>query len=313
MSMDDEPSPPTGSLRAGHGESLPIWFQVWGSRGSRNQVGSRIGNSTSCYSLAVGQDLFVFDAGSGLLALSAALAEEPRLKAITRVHLLVTHAHWDHWDGLKDAEWMWRKNNGLALSILAPKEAHAAIAAVFEPPSFVRLEVLAMGTLASLRFVELAAGDSCDLPGAKLEVLALHHYSGMGTERRYLDTLGYRLVVNGGPTVVYMCDHEPTESTRDLEDAALASADLAVVDASYGDCVEHAFGHGSIESATHLALRHPTVRLLAAHHGPLRTDDEIENAARRHASKLNRFGIACEGATEIWDASARRFVPISST
>ncbi len=288
---------------------MPTLFHIWGSRGSRNAVGSQIGNRTSCYSLAVGNDLFVFDAGSGLVPLSSALRTDERLGRVERIHLLVSHAHVDHWEGLKDAEWMWRKNSGLELTILGPAEALEAIGRVFEPPSFVPLEILAIGTLANLALVELEAGASVQLPGATLEPVALHHYSGIAPDRRYLDTLGFRLAVEGGPTVAYLCDHEPTGETSEMERRVVASADLAVVDASYSDVADHAFGHGSVESVAALARAFPQARILAAHHGPLRADAEIEAAAARHASGLDRFALAREGATERWDSASRRFVP----
>lgn len=307
---DDAADSPSGSEGAEPGTSLPTQFHIWGSRGSRNALGSRIGNSTSCYSLAVGSELFVFDAGSGLLRLSAALRTDERLTHIERVHLIVSHAHWDHWEGLKDAEWMWRKDNGVELSILGPKEALDTIRLVCEPPSFIRLETLAIGTLASLAFVELKAGASFPLPGATLEALALHHYSGIAPNRRYLETLGYRLVVDGGPTIAYLCDHEPTDDSFEMERQTVSSADLSIIDASYSDIAEHSFGHGSVESAARLARALPDARVLIAHHGPLRTDEEIEDAVARHASDLAQLAIAVEGATEQWDTSTGRFTPL---
>jgi len=287
---------------------LPTRFQIWGARGSRNSIGSRIGNSTSCYSLAVGADLYVFDAGSGLLPLSAALTTDDRLGHIKRVHLLVSHSHWDHWEGLKDADWMWRKGNGIELTIFGPAEALKAIHQVCGPPSFVPLDILALGTLASLGIEEVSAGTTFQLPGASVEALGLHHYSGISPNRCYLDTLGYRLTVDAGPTVAYVCDHEPTAETSAMEQQAVSNADLAIVDASYGDVSEHAFGHGSIESVAQLARSFPNVQVLAAHHGALRTDEDIEAAAARHASDLDGFSLAVEGDRHDWDADAKRFV-----
>ena len=124
-----------------------VRFQVWGCRGGRNTHGSRIGNLTSCYSLRAGDDLYVFDAGRGLLVLAdAVLGADPALRGVARVHLLITHGHMDHWEGLKDASWMWKRGNGLDLTLIGPAEALGAIAAAHAPPSFVPLELLALGT-----------------------------------------------------------------------------------------------------------------------------------------------------------------------
>ncbi len=289
--------------------SLPIRLQVWGARGSRNTVGSSIGNHTSCYSLAVGSHLYVFDAGSGLLPLSAALTQDPRLQQIRHIHLLVSHAHWDHWEGIKDAEWMWRKNNGLTLTIMGPKEALDTMRRSCTPPAFVELEVLAIGTLDSFSFVEVSLGDELSLGNASVVPIALNHYSGMASTRQDLSTLGYRLEVKDGPTLLYLCDHEPTADTRAMEEGALAGADLAIVDASFADASQHAFGHGSVESTAAFSAKFPEVRILAAHHGPNRSDEDILDSAQRHASSCERFSIASEGMSEDWDVAAKSFVP----
>ena len=67
-----------------------------------------------------------------------------------------------------------------------------------EPPSYVPLEVLAMGTLARLSFAAIAADEVRELPGATLRAVALHHYSGRSPDRHHLDTLGYHLTCPAG-------------------------------------------------------------------------------------------------------------------
>ena len=279
-----------------------IRFQIWGCRGGRNTFGSRIGNFTSCYSLRVGSDLFVFDAGRGLVS----LAEAVYASGVSRVHVLITHAHMDHWEGLKDASWFWRRDNGLELTIVGPAEALGAIKRAHEPPSFVQLEVLGQGTLAKLSIVQIKANARMALPGATLRAVALHHYSGAAPQKIHLDTLGYQLVVDGGPTVTYLSDHEPTDATAAMEGWLFEASQLVVVDANYGAVSDHAFGHGSIEHAAVRAREHPSTLVLAGHHGPLRTDAAIQTA-HYHAGCANLM-MAIEGAALRWDASARRFI-----
>lgn len=287
-----------------------IRFKVWGCRGGRNTCGSSLGNATSCYSLAVDDELFVFDAGRGLVALAEEVVDGGALAAARRLHLVITHAHMDHWEGLKDARWMWRRNNGIALHVLAPREALDAIRQGHQPPAFVALEVLALGTLASLQFTELHPGSKVALPGATLEPVALHHYSGIAPNQRHLDTLGCRLAIDTGPAVAYLCDHEPTPQTRAMESAVLAASQLALVDASYARVADHAFGHGSIEYAAELARVHPSTRVLATHLGPDLSDREIEDAHRHFGATTPNLAIAVEGCEEHWDPAARRFARV---
>jgi len=69
---------------------MAVQFDVWGCRGSRNFVPSRskIANLTACYSVLVGRDLFVLDAGRGLAALGHALRTQKRFHEVSRVVLL---------------------------------------------------------------------------------------------------------------------------------------------------------------------------------------------------------------------------------
>ncbi|MCE9576043.1 MAG: hypothetical protein K8W52_23020 [Deltaproteobacteria bacterium] len=282
-------------------------FHVWGCRGGRNTHGSRIGDLTSCYGLRAGADLYVFDAGRGLGALADAVIRGGRMVGLAQVHVLVTHAHVDHWEGLKDAAWMWAPGNGIALTVYGPREALTAIQRGYAQPAFVPLEVLAQGTLASFSYVEVAAGATLALPGASLAAVALHHYSGMSPDRRYLDTLGYDLAIANGPRVAYLCDHEPTAATRAVEDQLCTTADLALVDANYGELHEHAFGHGSLAYAGLVAARHPKTWVMATHHGPARTDEAIEEGQRRHGAGRPNLAVAREGFQARWDIAARRF------
>lgn len=273
-------------------------LRVWGCRGGRNAHGSRIGDHTSCYSVRAGDDLYVFDAGRGLVALADAVVHgtDDALRGIARVHVLITHAHMDHWEGLKDAAWLWRANNGLALALVGPAEALAAIRRAHEPPSFVALDVLALGTLATLAYVEIEAGTELALPSATLSTRALHHYSGIAPNRRHLDTLAYRLALHAGPRVTYACDHEPTAATRAVEDELVAASDLALVDANYGELADHAFGHGSLAYAAEVAARHPRTTIVATHHGPQRGDDAIEAGLAKHGAGRPNLAIARDGA-----------------
>jgi phosphoribosyl 1,2-cyclic phosphodiesterase len=286
-----------------------IRFGVWGCRGGRNTHGSQIGNLTSCYALRAGEDLFVFDAGRGLLVLADAVLDDARLRGVSRVHVLVTHAHMDHWEGLKDAAWMWRPSNGLSVSLVGPAEALDAIRRAHAPPSFVALDVLALSTLARFELVEIAAGATLTLPGAVLHAVALHHYSGVAPHEHHLDTLGYHLVLDEGPSIAYLSDHEPTAATSEMERTLLAASQLAILDANYGSIAEHAFGHGSVEHAAGLARAHPETWVLAAHHGPLRSDAAIAAAHRQYGTGAANLTIAAEGDAARWDPGTRRFVP----
>ncbi len=73
-------------------------FNFWGTRGSTPTPGARFlrhGGNTSCFSVVHGDDYFIFDAGSGIRELGLEIA---KTKA-RRLHLFITHTHWDHIQG----------------------------------------------------------------------------------------------------------------------------------------------------------------------------------------------------------------------
>lgn len=72
--------------------------KVWGTRGAVPVASAEFleyGGNTSCISVACGEELVVFDAGSGITALGSALAGRSG-----RVHILLSHLHLDHIQGL---------------------------------------------------------------------------------------------------------------------------------------------------------------------------------------------------------------------
>jgi phosphoribosyl 1,2-cyclic phosphodiesterase len=292
-----------------------IEFDVWGCRGSHNIIPahSKVGNDTSCYSVLHGETLYVFDAGRGLLVLGYVMSRSARFRAVRRVHVFVTHAHLDHWEGLKDVDWFWRSRNGLDVTVYGCAEAQAAIRNGFAHPSYVPLEVLATGTVRSLAFRTLRAGQAMRIDGSTLETFPLHHYSGGPRSRSYLDTLGYRLTAAGGPGIAYICDHEPLRRTRALEDEILEGARLAVYDAHFPEIREHKYGHGSQEHAANMARAHPDTLVLAGHIGPMLNDREVFATHRRYSKGLDNFQLALEGVRYRWNTARDRFERLAGT
>lgn len=287
----------------------PIFLDVWGGRGSRSlQAGaSRIGTRTPCFSLRWGEALFVFEAGRGLAALGDAMLREERLRGVRRIHVLVSHAHLDHWEGLKDVEWFWRLGNGLVVTLYANAETQEIITRGFAHPSFVPLEVLAEISVAGFRRCELPTGHRLEIEGCRLSTHALHHYSGPPEHPNFLDAMGFRLEAPDGPVVCTLLDHEPSESTREAEEEILRGCDLAVYDSH----VLHRWqqwAHGSQEHTATMAGRHPATLFLAAHLSPALSDGQLEEGRSQYAEGRDNFRLAEEGATWWWSPAKGRFV-----
>jgi phosphoribosyl 1,2-cyclic phosphodiesterase len=290
------------------GRASPVEFEIWGARGSRSLCPpvSSIANYTSCYSVRAGADLFVLDGGRGLGVLSRSLSAEARFRGVERIHLLLSHSHMDHWEGLKDAEWFWTNGNGLELLVLGAEEAIETVRRGYGHPAYVPLEVLAERTLRRLQFSILEVDETRRIRGWRLETFALNHYSGGGKRKNRLDTLGFRLRSPQGFVVAYLCDHEPSPATERDEERMLDGAHLALIDAHFADRVQHAYGHGSQEHAAWLAKRHPGTLVLAAHHGPTNDDRDIRRAHARHGKDLKNYAVAAEGMRLVWSPRTGR-------
>jgi CheY-like chemotaxis protein/ribonuclease BN (tRNA processing enzyme) len=74
------------------------YCRFWGTRGSipvSSPRFARHGGNTSCIEVGCGDDMVIVDAGSGIRELGQSLLK----KGPRRLHILITHTHWDHIQG----------------------------------------------------------------------------------------------------------------------------------------------------------------------------------------------------------------------
>ena len=79
-------------------EKVPGTLTLWGTRGSTPTPGAkymRHGGNTSCFEIRSKPEVFIFDAGTGIRELGHDLMNTD----IRKVHLFITHTHWDHIQG----------------------------------------------------------------------------------------------------------------------------------------------------------------------------------------------------------------------
>lgn len=281
----------------------------WGTRGSIAKAGPttvRYGGNTSC--VAVRSDagtLVVVDCGTGAHGLGQRLIEEAAGTPVDG-HILVSHTHWDHIQGLpffaplfqSGCRWHVSGPSGFGVSL------SEILAGQMEYTYFpVALDQLA----ASVVHQDLVEG-TFDIHDIRVETRFLNHPA---------LTLGYRLEVDGA-VVVYASDHEPHDHElagggdvrRNRHDDAhaswLAGADLLIHDAQYlaSEYDDHVgWGHSTVEYVIDVARRAGVARVALYHHDPNRTDDGVDRlvaVARAHAIASGYDGevfAAAEGMT----------------
>jgi phosphoribosyl 1,2-cyclic phosphodiesterase len=272
--------------------------RIWGSRGSIASPGARTaryGGNTSCVEVRLRDgSVVLLDVGTGARLLGAELGQQPP----RAIHLLLTHLHVDHLEGLGFFAPVWSPDT--ELHIYGPRSPVTSlderIATYFSPPLF---PVHLNDVPAQITFHD-AEGD-WEIGDTIVSAQPILHPG---------PTVGYRLE-EGGRVLTYLTDHEPALGT-DLQRAApewisgssLAfGADLLLHDCQYTDDEYPAkvgWGHSSVSQVATFADKAKVDRLVLFHHDPMHTDDDIDAMVRAVAGARADGGevtAAAEGET----------------
>jgi phosphoribosyl 1,2-cyclic phosphodiesterase len=283
--------------------------RVWGCRGSLAAPGAdtvRYGGNTSCLEVRLqsGHTL-VLDAGTGMRALGVAM-EADRSQEL---HILLTHLHLDHLQGLGFFRPLFQPN--LDVHIWGPaspvQSLQDRIAIYLSPPLFpVRL-----GDIPARLTFHDAPEETVSIGSATVRAAKVTHQG---------PTVGYR-IEEEGRALVYLPDHEPSLGVH-LSDQpstwmsgydVARDADVLFHDAQYGDdeYPHHVgWGHSCIEHALAFAAKAEVGMVVLFHHDPYHNDDELEallvEARQQWKGTEERVCLAREGLTVLLDATGVR-------
>lgn len=254
--------------------------RFWGTRGSMAKPGPdtiRYGGNTSCVQVtSAAGTLLIIDCGTGAHGLGQMLMKEGPKP--TRGHVLISHTHWDHIQGIPFFAPFFIPGN--KWDFYAPKgfgeSLRETLAGQMEYTYF-PITPEAFG--AELNYNNLSEG--------------VFRIDDIVIRTRYLNhpalTIAFRIEVDGA-VVVYACDHEPHSreaadgiSPLDGQDLAhaefLRDADLVIHDAQYL-ASEYAgkigWGHSTVEYSLQVCKTAGVKQLAITHHDPLRNDDAID-------------------------------------
>lgn len=261
-------------------------MHLCGVRGSTPAPGAdflRYGGHTSCVAIAHDKHdapTLILDAGTGIRSVTALLGGQPFEGTI-----LLSHLHWDHVQGLPFFSAGDREQARVTLMLPAQEDGstpEAVLERAMSPPHFPMTPSRLRG---AWTFANATPG-TWECEGFEVLAREIPHKGGR--------TFGYR-VSDGHSTFTYMPDHCPTslgegpDGCGEYHEAALelaARADALVHDAQLLTPEELAsegrFGHAFCDYAVQLGRRAETRTVVLFHHRPDRTDDALDELARRY-------------------------------
>jgi len=239
---------------------------------------NRYGGNTSCVQVTLASgEILILDAGTGIRTLGLGLTGRER------IHILLTHLHLDHIQGLMFFPPCFRAESEIV--IWGPSSPEASLEDriaryISAPLSPVEVRELPC----SVAFRDTPASE-WELGGARIRAEAVTHRG---------PTLGYR-IEDVEATLCYIPDHEPALGAplaalepEWISGFDLASeADLLIHDCQYADeeYPDHiGWGHSAVTDTLTFARRVAAERLMLFHHDPLHADpflDEFHASARR--------------------------------
>jgi len=302
----------------------------YGNRGTRtigadsNGDYGMFGGSTSCMAIKAGSKLLVLDAGSGFHD----FCKDQRFTDTMAVHVLFSHYHDDHIDGLAQGRALFDSDKTIHFYGTPPEEkmtSHNGDTIYRElgperqerEPSYItstlRRKVISKACEsdapdldehheANLKFHEFEAGQEFSIGDVKVKTIRLPHGKRFST--------GYR-IEHDGKSVCYVTDthHSFDENDNPVLDPALVkfikNADALIYDTHFTDneldpkkneqaLKLRGYGHSTGEHGIRLCAASKVPQLIMHHHDPEKNDHTMDSYVSQLRSICEKSKIGLE-------------------
>jgi phosphoribosyl 1,2-cyclic phosphodiesterase len=262
---------------------------MWGVRGSiptpeAENLG--FGGNTACVELLLPNgDLFILDAGSGIRGLGLRMHEIGAKHPNRKVHIFLTHYHWDHIQGLPFFPPLYNPNEEILFYATRYSQTIQTLIAGLSNPYF---PINFVAAPCKKDLFDLDEGPM-NISGAVVHTFPLNHPQGAG---------GYRIEV-GGTTIVYAPDREHGDGKLDAVIREYSQgADILIHDSQYTPeeyPKYRGWGHSTWEEAASVARDSGIKKLVLFHHDPGHRDDFMRKLGQEAQRGFANVVVAQEG------------------
>jgi phosphoribosyl 1,2-cyclic phosphodiesterase len=245
----------------------------------------RYGGNTTCLEIGTpdAREPVIIDCGSGIRA----LGDEIMNRSVSRIHILLSHFHWDHIQGLPSFAPLFQSGAEIAIYTNRPTlEACLLLAAQMADPYF-PVTFAELGSQVEFRQIECER--EFEIGSLKIKPILLNHPQG---------AIGFRLE-SEGHVLVHASDHEAGVAEVDAGLVRAArEANLLVMDAQYTPMEYESkigWGHSSYAHATDAAQQARVKQLMLFHHDPAHDDTFLDQMLAEAQKCFEATGMACEG------------------
>lgn len=272
------------------GKNSNIMMKLWGVRGSLPAPGpqtKQFGGNTSCIEVRCGDELLIFDAGTGIRELGDELLKRPPVQA----RLFFTHYHWDHVIGFPFFQPAYMPGNEFHIygERKRGKTPRQIIAGQMSFPYF---PVTLAAMEAKLTFHSIKPGATLRFGEVKVRTHRLNHP---------FDAIGYRVEYRSS-SIAYISDYEHFDRLDEPLIEFVRGVDAMIYDSAFSEeeyMSKQGWGHSTWQEGVKLAKASATKLLIISHHEPSHDDkhmSQIEKAARN----IHKNCIVAREKTEFW-------------
>ena len=284
-------------------------IKFWGVRGSIPSPGpktQRYGGNTTCIEVRTDDnDLIILDGGTGIFPLAQQLKELP-----LTAHILNTHSHWDHIQGLPFFTPIFVPGNTIHLyGAFDPISGAGPERIMSIQMQYSYFPVREAEIQSRMNYLTVMPHKVIQIGSSRITPTLLNHP---------VVNLGYRIECNG-KSLFFTGDHEPhyniyepgengyeeyqaliEEQTQTIIEAIRGVAVL-IADSSY--TIEEypskkGWGHGTFDSCIELAKAAGAKILYCTHHEPTRSDHDLEKVFAEALARHDCTGLVVRLARE---------------